>query len=114
MTGEHRRMWGDNEVTNVFSAHLHCPCPEPKPRIPPFPPRLFARAAGKACDLTPGVFIKQLFAFLSFLFFLFFYDDADTDGDASVSLRCKGSLFTYDLACSNWRNGALQSFILLE
>lgn len=62
-------MWGDNEVTNVFSAHLHCPCPEPKPRIPPFPPRLFARAAGKACDLTPGVFIKQLFAFLSFLFF---------------------------------------------
>lgn len=52
-------------------------------------------------------------SFLPFFFFFFFYD-ADTDGDASVSLRCKGSLFTYDLACSNWRNGALQSFILLE
>lgn len=63
-------MWGDNEVTNVFSAHLHSPCAELKPHTPPFPPRLFARAKGKACDFTPGVFIKQLFAFLFFFFMM--------------------------------------------
>lgn len=27
---------------------------------------------------------------------------------------CEGSLFTYDLACSNWWNGAVLTFILLE
>lgn len=52
--------------------------------------------------------------YLSNTAFTVFYD-ADTDGDASVFLAaCKGSLFTYDLACGNWWNRDSQSFILLE
>lgn len=42
------------------------------------------------------------------------FDDANMDGDASISLALRQILFTYDLAWNNRWNGDAQKFVSQE
>ena len=105
MTREHRSMYFEGDNEDVCSYILTRPCAELKlPQLSIFSYTI-CLGQGNACDCALGVFIKQLLPF-----FLWCWH-----GWWCLCLpRCKGSLFTYDLACSNWWNGDMRSFILLE